>query len=91
MTAELAMARAEIVRAADRTRPPTPPVAKADLLARLDELTAHGRQRAAVLSAARAEKVVLETRVCELEDELTAARTSLRRMIRDTNHPPLPS
>ena len=62
-------------------------IAKADLLARLDELTRHNRDLAADVARCRSENTALNARVVELEDELAAARTSLRRMIRSENLP----
>lgn len=60
-------------------------VAKADLLARLDELTRHHSEVVADAARQRAENHVLQARVADLEDDLAAARTSLRRMIRTGN------
>lgn len=63
-------------------------LAKADLLARLDELTAANSDLSAALTQAQADNHTLSTRVTELEDDLAATRTSLRRMIRAENRPP---
>lgn len=63
-------------------------LAKADLVARLDELTAANTELAATGAHLRAENTALAARVAELEDDLAAARTSLRRMIRTENLPP---
>lgn len=62
-------------------------VAKADLLARIDELTRHHSEVVADAARQRAENHVLQARVVELEDDLAAARASLRRMIRTGNLP----
>lgn len=59
--------------------------AKTDLVRRVDELNGHNRDLAAALTQLRAENNTLQARTTELEDDLTAARTSLRRMIRAEN------
>ncbi|WP_331742893.1 DUF6262 family protein (plasmid) [Streptomyces sp. NBC_01136] len=59
-----------------------------DLTTRIDELTQHNHQLADQLQQATTENTTLSTRVAQLEDDLAAARTSLRRMIRDENHNP---
>ncbi|MEV5786734.1 DUF6262 family protein [Streptomyces sp. NPDC052287] len=56
-----------------------------DLTTRVHELTQMKTELETRLSAKTAEAQVLADRVIELEDELTAARTSLRRMIRTEN------
>ena len=62
-------------------------IAKADLLARLDELTRHNSEVLADAARQGSENHVLQARVVELEDDLAAAWTSLRRMIRTGNLP----
>ena len=57
------------------------------LLARLDELTRHNSEVLADAARQGSENHVLQARVVELEDDLAAARTSLRRMIRTGNLP----
>lgn len=95
---DLALARAEIGRLrAERDRQDhqlrrslgarVEQLAKADLVERVDELTAYSRQLASQLTAANAEGRQLQARVAELEDDLTAARASLRRVIRAENLP----
>jgi chromosome segregation ATPase len=63
-------------------------IAKADLLTRLDELTRHNTQLAADITKYQTDNRELTARVIDLEDDLTAARTSLRRMIRSENATP---
>ena len=63
-------------------------LAKADLVARVDELTRHNTDLAAALARQRSESAALTARVVELEDDLAAARTSLRRMIRAESSAP---
>jgi hypothetical protein len=58
-------------------------VATGDLTTRIHELTTHKAEVEALLNAKTVEADALGRRVTELEDELTAARTSLRQMIRD--------
>ena len=65
-------------------------LAKADLAARVDELTRHNNELAATLTRRNADNQALRERVTDLEDDLAAARTSLRRMIRAQNLPPTP-
>jgi len=65
-------------------------LAKADLLTRVGELTSHNSELAALLAAARTDNDHLRGRISELEDDLAAARTGLRRMIRTENLPPRP-
>ncbi len=95
---DLALARAEITRLrAERNEQQRrerlalgsklDDIAKADLLARLDELTRHNSEVLADAARQGSENHVLQARVVELEDDLAAARTSLRRMIR-TGHLP---
>lgn len=69
-------------------------LAKADLLTRLDELTATNTELAASAEQHRLDNQALQARVAELEDDLAAARTSLRRVIRSENlttAPPTPN
>jgi hypothetical protein len=95
---DLALARAEITRLrAERNEQQRrerlalgsklDDIAKADLLARLDELTRHNSEVLADAARQRSENHVLQARVMELEDDLAAVRTSLRRMIRTGNLP----
>jgi chromosome segregation ATPase len=58
---------------------------RADLIARVAALEAASRQFAAERDARAAEASHAQRRVLELEDELTAARESLRRAIRQAN------
>ncbi|MGH3407984.1 MAG: hypothetical protein ACRDRJ_36620 [Streptosporangiaceae bacterium] len=58
---------------------------RADLIARVAALEAASRQFAAERDARTAEASHAQQRVRELEDELTAARESLRRAIRQAN------
>ncbi|MFE4177462.1 DUF6262 family protein [Streptomyces sp. NPDC056909] len=60
-------------------------VSSQDLTTRVDELTQHNHQLADQLQQVTGENTALHARVTELEDDLAAARTSLRRMIRDEN------
>jgi Family of unknown function (DUF6262) len=55
-----------------------------DLTTRIGELTRHNQQLA---GQAAADSQALRARIAELEADLAAARTSLRRMIRDENRP----
>ncbi|MFB6986097.1 hypothetical protein [Streptomyces sp. NPDC056304] len=63
-------------------------VSTQNLTTRVDELTQHNHHLADRLQQATAEKTTLHTRVAQLEDDLAAARTSLRRMIRHENRSP---
>jgi chromosome segregation ATPase len=56
-----------------------------DLIARIDELTGQNSHLDAVLRRVVAENDAYQQRVIELEDDLSASRTSLRRMIRTDN------
>lgn len=98
LTTELALARAEIARlrterhqhqrqlqAALGAR--VDHIAKTDLIERVDELTRRNKELSAALSQAQSDNGQLAGRVVELEDDLAAARTSLRRMIRAENRP----
>lgn len=58
---------------------------RADLIARVATLEACNRQLIAERDARTAETHTTQRAVQELEDELTAARESLRRVIRDNN------
>lgn len=95
---DLALARAEITRLRaqrDQQRQQIrlalgarlDDIAKADLVARVDELTRHNSELTATAAQLRADNQTVQTRVSELEDDLAAARTSLRRMIRTENRP----
>jgi DNA repair exonuclease SbcCD ATPase subunit len=55
------------------------------LIDRIDELTTHSQRLADQHRQATADNQQLRRRITELEDNLTAARTSLRRMIREEN------
>ena len=59
-----------------------------ELVARIDELTQHNQRLADQNRQLTAGSERIQQRITELEDDLAAARTSLRRMIRDTNQPP---
>ncbi|TDC74527.1 hypothetical protein [Streptomyces hainanensis] len=59
-----------------------------DLVTRVQELTQTTADLEGRLHQAMGEKALLEGRVSELEDDLAAARTSLRRMIRAENASP---
>ena len=95
---DLALARAEITRLrAERDRQShqlrlalgarVDQLNKADLAERVDELTRHNRQLSSELTQVQGDARRLQACVAELEDDLTAARTSLRRMIRSGNLP----
>lgn len=58
---------------------------RANLIARVAELESTGRQLVAERDARAAESKIGQRRIHELEDELTAARESLRRLIKDKN------
>lgn len=60
---------------------------RTDLVARVDELVGHNTRLLAETHQLRTSNDVLTTAVAELEGDLAAARTSLRRMIRDENRP----
>lgn len=62
-------------------------LAKADLLARLDELTTANTELTTQAGHLHADNNTLHARIRELEDDLAAARTSLRAMIRAENTP----
>lgn len=59
----------------------------AELSARVGELTRHNQQLTEHNHTLNSDNAVLDTRVTELETDLGAARTSLRRMIREQNAP----
>lgn len=63
-------------------------LAKADLLTRVGELTRHNGDLSALLATARTDNDHLRDRISEMEDDLAAARTGLRRMIRGENLAP---
>lgn len=63
-------------------------LAKADLLTRIDELTRTNTELTASAAQHQSDNQTLQARITELEDDLAAARTSLRRMIRAENLPP---
>jgi predicted RNase H-like nuclease (RuvC/YqgF family) len=56
-----------------------------DLSARVEELTHRNQELLDQLQQAAAENTALQAQVTRLEDDLAAARTSLRRMIREEN------
>jgi hypothetical protein len=56
-----------------------------DLTTRVDELTHHNHELAGQLQQATSENAAFQARVASLEEDLAAARTSLRRMIRNEN------
>jgi len=58
---------------------------RAELIARVASLETASRQLAAERDARATEASHAQRRICELEDELTAARESLRRAIRQAN------
>lgn len=60
-------------------------ISSKDLIARVDELTDRNGRLEAQLAETRTSNDALQQRVTELENDLAAARTSLRRMIRATN------
>ena len=55
----------------------------ADLVARVDALVDEKRRLAAELHQTTEERTALRSRVTELEEDLAAARTALRQMIRE--------
>lgn len=54
-----------------------------DLVARIDELTSHNHELSTQLEQVRQDNTQLSRRLEEAEDDPAAARTGLRRMIRD--------
>ncbi len=60
-------------------------LAKTDLVARVDELTDHNARLLAEAHQLHSHNDQLLAQVTELEDDLAAARTRLRRQIRDEN------
>ncbi len=60
---------------------------KTDLIARVDELLDHNTRLLAETHQLRSSNDLLTATVAELEDDLAAARTSLRRVIRAENRP----
>ena len=98
---DLALARAEITRLrADRTQhteqlrralgTQLDTRTKADLVARIDELTRTNTELTTATTRHEATIHTLHERITTLKDDLAAARTSLRRMIRAENLPPTP-
>lgn len=63
-------------------------LAGADVAARVAELTHHNQQLAQQHRQTTADNETLRAQVTALEDDLTAARTSLRRMILNQNREP---
>ncbi|MEV0446219.1 DUF6262 family protein [Streptomyces spectabilis] len=63
-------------------------VATGDMVARINELTQQNEQLLVERDALKRENAELETKLTEAEEDLGAARTSLRRMIRAENIPP---
>jgi hypothetical protein len=63
-------------------------VSSQDLTTRVDELTQQNHQLADQLQQVTTENTAFHARVTQLEDDLAAARTSLRRMTRDENRNP---
>lgn len=62
-------------------------LAKADLITRLDELTAANLELTTAAAQLRTDNDALNARISDLEGDLAAARTSLRTMIRGENTP----
>ncbi|WP_406279309.1 DUF6262 family protein [Nocardia sp. NBC_00881] len=60
--------------------------AATDLITRVDELTAQNKTLIEELAAGRRANADLENQLTEAQDDLTAARASLRRMIREESH-----
>lgn len=96
---DLALARAEITRLrAEREQQQhqlrlalgarMDSLAKADLVTRVDELTRHNAELTEAAERHQSDNQALHARIRALEDDLAAARTSLRRMIRAENLPP---
>ncbi|MEU3069917.1 DUF6262 family protein [Streptomyces sp. NPDC006906] len=54
-----------------------------DLVARIDELTSHNHELSTQLQQVQQDNTQLQRRLEEAEDDLAAARTGLRRMLRD--------
>lgn len=57
----------------------------ADLTARIDELAAQNQQLSRDLAQAQEQVRSMEAQLAEMQDDLTATRLSLRRMIRSGN------
>lgn len=96
---DLALARAEITRLrAERNQQHRQlqlalgarldNISKADLITRVDELTAANTELAATAEQHGRDNQDLRRRVRDLDDDLAATRTSLRRMIRAENRGP---
>ncbi|GGP56298.1 DUF6262 family protein [Streptomyces sindenensis] len=66
-------------------------VGTADLVARVDELTRQNDELVGKTARLRREKTELEESLRETEEDLAAARSSLRRMIRAENAGPAPA
>jgi outer membrane protein TolC len=62
-------------------------IARTDLAARVDELTRANAELTATTAHQHTVNQTLQAQITTLEDELAAARTSLRRMIRAENRP----
>jgi hypothetical protein len=60
---------------------------RAELITRVADLESLARQLLAERDARTAEADVAQRRITDLEDDLTAARESLRRVIKDNNRP----
>lgn len=60
-------------------------LASKDLVARVQELTVANQQLAAAVAQAEADRNGLMAELAESQDDLTAARTALRNMMRDQN------
>lgn len=99
LRADLALARAEITRLrAERAQhhqqlrralgAQLDSVTRADLVTRIDELTRANTELAAANTQHQSITHDLRSQITALEDQLAAARTSLRRMIRAGNLPP---
>ncbi len=56
-----------------------------DLITRIDELTSQNKTLAEQLAAEQHTNIILQEQLTETQDDLAAARTSLRRMIRAEN------
>lgn len=65
-------------------------LAHRELVSRIDELTRDNQRLADLNRQLTTDNQQLHQKVTDLEDDLAGARTSLRRMIRDTNQPENP-
>jgi len=99
---ELALARAEISRLRTERRhhdsqlqkalgARLDDLAKVELVERVDDLSGRNHELVATVGRLQADNTGLGARVAELEDDLAAARTSLRRMMRAENRPASPT